>query len=88
MHSHSSARSLHIAGSDWTHFNSVAYWPRKQRAKLYGSNDIVVGQHNLLRMTAAQLVYPLYTVQVYICPTSQDLLHAHFSCKTFVGLVD
>lgn len=55
------------------HFNPVARWPRKQRAELYGGNDIAVGQPNLLQMTAAQLVYPLYTVQVYTCPTSQDL---------------
>ena len=64
---------LQLAGSDWMHFNPVARWPRKQRAELYGSNDIAVGQPTLLQMTAAQLVYPLYTVQVYTCPTSQDL---------------
>ena len=78
MHSHSSANSLHIAGSDSTHFNSVARCTRKQRPELYGSNDIAVGQPNLLHMPAAQLVYPLYTVQVYLCLTSQDLLHASY----------
>lgn len=87
MCSRSSAGSLHPAGSAWTHFNAAARWPRKQRAQLYGANDMAIGQPNLLHMTAAQLVYPLYTVQVYICPTSLDL-HAHRFHNSFVGPVN
>lgn len=61
-------------GGDWVHFNSPAHWPRRQRAALYGYNDIAVGKPNFLQMTAAQLAYPLFSVQVCLPP--HDLPHA------------
>ena len=56
--------SLASSGGEWTEFNPPAMWSRKQRAQLYGYNDIAVGRPNFLRMTAHLMSYPIYTVQV------------------------
>lgn len=57
--------SIAYSGGEWTEFNPPAIWSRRQRAQLYGYNDIAVGRPNLLHMTAHLMSYPIYTVQVH-----------------------
>ena len=52
------------AGGDWSTFNALSIWPRRDRASLYGSNDVAAGRPNLLRMAAAYLCQPIFIVQV------------------------
>ncbi len=54
------------AGGDWSTFNALSIWPRRDRASLYGSNDVAAGRPDLLRMVAAYLCQPIYIVQVCI----------------------
>ena len=58
-----------LAGGDWSTFNTLSSWPRRDRASLYGSNDVGAGRPELLRMVAAYLCQPIYIVQVhpYVC---------------------
>ncbi|DBA65621.1 TPA: hypothetical protein ACH3X2_002681 [Trebouxia sp. C0005] len=51
------------AGGDWSTFNALSIWPRRDRASLYGSNDVAAGRPNLLRMAAAYLCQPIFIVQ-------------------------
>ncbi|DBB14077.1 TPA: hypothetical protein ACH3X3_001037 [Trebouxia sp. C0006] len=51
------------AGGDWSTFNALSIWPRRDRASLYGSNDVAAGRPDLLRMVAAYLCQPIYIVQ-------------------------
>ena len=54
------------AGGDWSTFNTLSSWPRRDRASLYGSNDVAAGRPDLLRMVAAYLCRPIYVVQVCV----------------------
>ncbi len=54
------------AGGDWSMFNALSTWPRRDRASLYGSNDVAAGRPDLLRMVAGYLCQPIYIVQVCI----------------------
>ena len=56
-----------LVGQDWSSFNLARQWPRRQRAELYGSNDVTAGRPNLLLMAAQQLAQPLFIVQVLLC---------------------
>lgn len=53
-----------VAGSDWSAFNALSSWSRKDRACLYGSNDVAAGCPNLLKMAAGHLAQAIYIVQV------------------------
>ena len=71
------------AGKEWSHFNVVPKWPRRERASLYGSNDVAAGHPNLLKITWQQLCQPMFVVQVvasaYKC---NDVLDWHaWSCS-------
>ncbi|DBA99058.1 TPA: hypothetical protein ACH3X1_014197 [Trebouxia sp. C0004] len=51
------------AGGSWSTFNAQSSWPRRERASLYGSNDVAAGRPHLLTMVAAYLCQPIYIVQ-------------------------
>ena len=52
------------AGAEWDRFNMAASWNRKERAHLYGLNDMSVGRPSFPRMFLSALSNPMYLVQV------------------------
>ncbi len=63
---HKAAFSCHkrISGADWSIFNTAGTWPRRARARLYGSNDMATGRPSLMYMACGLLMYPVYVAQV------------------------
>ncbi|KAL3162329.1 hypothetical protein ABBQ32_010013 [Trebouxia sp. C0010 RCD-2024] len=48
---------------DWSCFNKLSAWPRRERCHLYGSNDAAAGRPSLLKITCQRLSQPMFVVQ-------------------------
>ncbi|DBA96365.1 TPA: hypothetical protein ACH3X3_002538 [Trebouxia sp. C0006] len=63
IHNARQALQLIDQGADWSIFNTAGTWPRRARARLYGSNDMATGRPSLLSMACGLLMYPVYVAQ-------------------------
>lgn len=53
-----------LAGADWSTLNPPHSWPRQERSKLYGKNDMSAGKPSVWSMAAKVLTMPLFLIQV------------------------
>jgi len=71
------------SGADWSIFNAPGTWPRRARARLYGSNDMATGRPSLMSMAFGLLVYPVYVAQVQLqLHTESKIAYVHVVTKT------
>ncbi|KAL3147625.1 hypothetical protein ABBQ38_014675 [Trebouxia sp. C0009 RCD-2024] len=50
-------------GEDWSGFNKLSAWPRRERCHLYGSNDAAAARPSLLKTAWQRLSQPIFVVQ-------------------------
>lgn len=72
-------KCVYAEGASWEVFNPMGSWPRKQRAIIYGQNELPVTAPSKLHVIRMLLQNPLILAQVLIA-----ISHAvmHFTCPT------
>ncbi|KAL3135220.1 hypothetical protein ABBQ38_006299 [Trebouxia sp. C0009 RCD-2024] len=51
-------------GGNWMHFNSAGSWPRRERRRVYGLNELPVSPPNLALLIVAELSSPFVILQI------------------------
>ncbi|KAL0045435.1 hypothetical protein WJX82_006584 [Trebouxia sp. C0006] len=59
----SQLQAIAVSGAEWSQFNPITTWLRKNRCALYGLNDITFARPNLFLMIAETLSYPIFVIQ-------------------------
>ena len=65
---------LSLTGATWKAFNAAALSVRRQRAHMYGLNDMAVGRPVFVNMLARVLGSPIYVIQVWCCRSQHSEL--------------